>query len=463
MQDPELWARAQWNEVELGDRRRSKRAVKLGAALATAPDSSLPAQTDGNWAELKAAYRLLDSAPVTHDALTAPHRAATRAQAGAVQGPVLFIQDLTQLDYTRHAALTGAGPIGNGHGRGLLVHSCLAVAPMPGGEGHLLGLAAQRVWSRPPVGRKPRESQDERQRRARESEIWAETLMASGPVPDGACWIGVGDAESDIFGYMRRAREAGYHYLLRAGQNRRVECPEGTAGYLFEVMRAQPARVRRRLHLRGRGGQPARTVELAVAWTALRICAPRDNPSERGSAAQSCWCVRAWGEDLEWVLLSSVAVEDAAQACERLDWYAGRWLIEEYHKGLKSGCAIERRRLESAERLTALLGFLALIAVRLLQGREAARRTPEALVQGTVPAVFVRIVAHRHKLSAERMTQGQFWRGVAKLGGFLGRRSDGKPGWQSLWAGLLRLQDMAEALALAAHARDPGQSQDNCG
>jgi hypothetical protein len=463
MQDPELWAQAQWGKVELGDQRRSKRAVKLGAALASAPDKSLPVQIEGNWADVRAAYRLLDSAPVTHAALTAPHRAATRAQAGAVAGPVLFIQDTTQLDYTGHRATSGLGPIGNGHNQGLLVHSCLAVVPQPDGQNRLLGLAAQRVWTRPPVGRKQQESQDQRQRRARESEVWSETLLACGPVPQGACWIGVGDAESDIFGHMRQAREAGFDYLLRAGQNRRVEGPDGRSGYLFEVMRALPAQAWCTLHLASRGGQRARTVELSVAWTALRICAPYDNPSERGFAAQSCWGVRAWGEELEWVLLSSRPVEDAAQACERLDWYAGRWLIEEYHKGLKTGCAIERRRLESAKRITALLGFVALVAVRLLQAREAARRTPEALVRGSVPAEFVRIIAHKHKLSAETMTHREFWRGVAKLGGFLGRRRDGEPGWQSLWTGLLRLQDMAEALAIADHTHHPSQNQDKCG
>ena len=175
------------------------------------------------------------------------------------------------------------------------------------------------------------------------------------------------------------------------------------------------------------------------------------------------WCVRAWGEDLEWVLLSSLAVEDAAQACERLDWYAGRWLIEEYHKGLKTGCAIERRRLETGKRLQALLGFVALVAVRLLQGREAARRTPEALVQGSVPDAFVRIIAHKLGHAAETLTHRQFWRAVAQLGGFLGRRSDGEPGWQTLWIGLFRLQDMAEALAMPAHVRGSSQSQDKCG
>jgi hypothetical protein len=41
----------------------------------------------------------------------------------------------------------------------------------------------------------------------------------------------------------------------------------------------------------------------------------------------------------------------------------------------------------------------------------------------------------------ETLTAGQFWRGVARLGGFIGRTSDGAPGWQTLWVGWHRLQD----------------------
>ena len=35
-----------------------------------------------------------------------------------------------------------------------------------------------------------------------------------------------------------------------------------------------------------------------------------------------------------------------------------------------------------------------------------------------------------------------FWRSLARLGGFIGRKSDGEPGWQTIWGGYMRLQDM---------------------
>jgi hypothetical protein len=462
MQDPKRWAQAQWGAVELGDRRRTERAVRLGAAIAAAPARSLPGQMEGDRADTKAAYRLLDSAPVTHDALTAPHRAATRQHALAQAGPVLLIQDTTTFDFSRHPAMVDCGPTGDGRGRGLLVHSCLAAVPGPGGL-QLLGLAAQLVWARPPLGRKQQESKTERQNRGRESGVWAQSLAESGPAPATACWVSVGEAESDIFGSMRQARAHGYHHLLRVAQNRRVTLADGTPSHLFAAARAQPAQAHRTVQLGGRGGQPARMVELAVSWTMLTVRAPRHNPSQKQAAALSCWCVRAWAEDLEWVLLASVPVADAAAAGERLNWYAGRWLIEEYHKGLKTGCAIEQRQLRRAARLTALLGFLAIVAIRLLQGREAARQTPDAPAWGRVPAVFIALIAHRHAIPAATMTQRQFWHAAAKLGGFLARKSDGEPGWQTLWAGLFRLHDMADALAIPLDQHAPPISQAKCG
>jgi len=86
----QTWAQAQWGEAELGDARRTRRAVEIGAAMTANAGLSLPRQM-ANWAELKAAYRLFDRPQASHAALTAPHRHATRQAAEAERGIVLFI------------------------------------------------------------------------------------------------------------------------------------------------------------------------------------------------------------------------------------------------------------------------------------------------------------------------------------------------------------------------------------
>jgi hypothetical protein len=239
--------------------------VALGAALAAQPDASLPDQTT-NWNELRGAYQchlpqvadLLAEDDVTHAALIAPHIAQIRRAAEEeIQSPhrvALFVQDTTSFDYTRNSRTAGLGRIGNTHARGFYAHSCLAMCVDGRLDGtevsvappHLLGLAAQHVWTHPlpeappssgSSNTKPKQAESRAQLRNRrnESDVWAETLEAIGPAPppraatSGASsgsepqcsdsfWLSVSDRESDVFSFVRRARAIGWHVLTRVCQ-----------------------------------------------------------------------------------------------------------------------------------------------------------------------------------------------------------------------------------------------------
>jgi Transposase DNA-binding/Transposase Tn5 dimerisation domain len=443
--DPVRWAQQQWGGAALGDARRTRRAVQLGATLASRPEASLPQQT-GSWGELKSAYRLLHEPDVTHAALSEPHWQATRQQARQTH-TVLFVQDTSELDFTAHPQTKDLGWIGNTGGRGFFLHSCLAVRPAAGPE--ILGLAAQQVWTRHEV-KKGTETRTARAKRRKESDVWAEIVEAIGPAAPGQQWVSVSDRASDIFSFVRRARAQGWHGLWRVGQNRLVRTGSGKVVKLLDWARRLPTQTETVVELRGRDGQPPRTVHLQVAWRAVQLCPPRNGP-ERSQEPVAGWCVRCWEPGkrtnaLEWVLFTTVPVTDAASARERIEWYRERWVVEEYHKALKTGCAIEQRQLRSAQGLRALLGLLAIVAVRLLQLRTVARTAPETLATQVVEPEFVETVVRFRGGSADRMTAEQFWRAVAGLGGFLGRKGDGDPGWQTLWRGWQRLQDLCWGL-----------------
>ncbi|MFN7893528.1 MAG: IS4 family transposase [Pirellula sp.] len=47
------------------------------------------------------------------------------------------------------------------------------------------------------------------------------------------------------------------------------------------------------------------------------------------------------------------------------------------------------------------------------------------------------------------MTVYEFFRQLAMLGGFLGRKHDGEPGWQTIWRGYRRLHDVMIGIRLA--------------
>ena len=191
---------------------------------------------------------------------------------------------------------------------------------------------------------------------------------------------------------------------------------------------------------------------VCVAWRDLELLPPRNGPT--GRAPIRVRGVRVWNGTLEWLLLTTRPVETLDQALEIISWYARRWTVEDFHKAWKTGCRAEQRRLAQADRLVPLLGALAIVAVRLLGLRDAARRHGEAPVD--VPAAAIRILAAKLQMPAERFgTNREFLRGVARLGGFLARKSDGDPGWQSIWKGWFLLMTLLEGYELAQTIASP--------
>lgn len=445
---PREWARFEFSGVAAGDQRRTRRLVQTAAALMRNPSVSLPHQLQAP-AALKATYRLLDQDDLTTEAVLAPHAEHTRAAAGR-RPRVLLIQDTTEVDYTDHPKTTGLGPIGDGKGRGFLLHTVLAVDPA---DRQVLGLAHHEPFLRQDAPEN--ESSLQRLQRDRESQVWGRAVAAVGAPPAGSQWIHVGDRGSDVFEFLEACAEHGCDFLIRANQDRCALTPEQTPSYVLTFARSLPAVGERTLSLPARHGKPAREAHLRISFSPLTIKAP--SYSRRGRAPISGWVIRVWEIDpppdeddpIEWILITSVATMTLAEAWERVQWYTYRWLVEEYHKCLKTGCSLEKRQLRDFAPLTRLLGVLAPIAMRLLQLREIARVAPERLAVEVLPPEVVHLVAVLAELDPETLTAGRFWREVAKQGGHLGRRRDGPPGWQTLWRGWLYLQTLLEGVHLA--------------
>ena len=92
-----------------------------------------------------------------------------------------------------------------------------------------------------------------------------------------------------------------------------------------------------------------------------------------------------------------------------VDWYTYRWVIEEYHKCLKTGCGLEKRQLTTADGLKRLLGFLALVAVRLLQLRHLSRHHPQRLARKFVPHEMLKVLVALFGLGdVEQLTMLEF-------------------------------------------------------
>lgn len=150
---------------------------------------------------------------------------------------------------------------------------------------------------------------------------------------------------------------------------------------------------------------------------------------------------------LEWMLLTTVQVRSLEQASEKLMWYARHWGIEVLHRTLKSGCRIEQRQLGHAARIEACLAIDLVVAWRIYYLNKLGREVPQSpctvyFEEFEWKALMVFTTKNRVP-SAEPPTLCEAIRRVSSLGGFLGRKSDGEPGTQTLWLGLQRLDDIA--------------------
>jgi len=433
--------------------RRTRRAVKAASNLAENPLGSLPAQMH-TWKETKAVYRLLDEPDVTFAALMQPHLHQTREQATA-SPVVLLVQDTTDIDLSHRRKISGVGQIGNERGRGFFVQTVLAVRPE---RREVLGCLAQEPFVRIPAPQG--EQRHERlKREERETDVWIRQVQTIGTPESGSMWVHVGDRGADMFPFFQACQATQTHFLVRAAQNRRVQENEEEITYSLLRARAFPSQASRPFEVPARHGRKGRSTQLQLSFGQMTLLPPRNEP-RAGKDPVTVWVIRVWEEQtpageepLEWILLTSVPTTTLEQAWERVDWYGHRWLVEDYHQCLKSGCRIEQRQLQTVDGLMRLLGLLSPLAVRLLQVRACAGEDPERPASEVIDPLMLAVVAQRSGGSPATMTVGTFWTEVARLGGYLARSHDGPPGWRTIWKGWLSLQTFLEGVHFAFHLR----------
>lgn len=447
--------------ARLGDERRQRRLVSLANQMAKHPGGTLPDKLSTP-ADLKALYRLMGSDAVTHEEVLRPHIARTLERMDAHEGVVLNLHDTTELDYSGLKSLKDAlGQIGNGGGRGYKCHNSLAVSAE---SREALGLTNQILFRRPHVPQGEPKSV-RRQRSTRESRLWKQGCAALPAAPAGRRWVDVADRGADTTEFLDFEVEQGKQFLIRSQHNRWVlECHDGDTDRikLHDWLRTLPEAGQRTVDIQARGGRPARKAAVGVAWAPVRVLAPRQSRGDERGTPLAMWALRAWEldppanvkEPLEWMLLTNVPVQTFEDADERVDWYACRWVIEEYHKAMKTGCGIETMEFTATDRLQPAIAMLSVLAVFLLTLRDSSRR-PDAEEQSAsawVPAEYMKVLgAWRYQDPDHEFSVYDFYFALARLGGHQNRKHDHPPGWLVLWRGWTQLLAMVEgAIAMGA-------------
>ena len=473
------WAQTHFGGVALGDQRRNRRVVTLAAGWVREPGASIPRLSQGEAYASKAAYQLLSHPQSTPDALQASHRQHV-AQHLQAPGTYLLIEDTTELSWPEALERRpGLGPVGAGKAtsQGVLLHSLVAAAwpaqdPDPAAKRPalpLLGLLDQQYHVRQPVPAAekaaPQNGSRLRKSRVRESALWSQSLRAVGRPPAGTRWVVVADRGADIYEHLQQCQAQGLGFVVRAAQDRALVAGDAKepAGRLFQVARTPPSQGTFALALRGRPRQPARELVLHVSWSPpLALRAPQRPGGATGKGTPvPANVVRVWEETapdavapgLEWLLLIDQPVNDLAQALACVRQYTSRWLIEDFHKALKTGMRVEQLQLQTAARLFAAAALLSVVALALVDLREKSRLEPElpAEAAGLTPTELRVLRLQRRRPVA---TVRAVYLALAALGGHLGRTGDGPPGWQTLWLGRRSLRLLVEGVLLAAQLPD---------
>jgi hypothetical protein len=369
------------------------------------------------------------------------------AQPGRV---VLVLHDTTELDFSGRR-IPGLGPIGNGGGRGWECHNSLAVDP---DSRAVIGLANQILHRRADPSTTHQEGVAAKRSRAdRESRLWWQGVEACGSASPGCVWVHVCDRGADTFEFLHQLDGSERSFVVRSKSNRLLVVAPGDEGStkLHDALRALPAAVCWRGVARTGDGR-SRAVKLQACWAEVTLRPPHVRRGDYESRGLRLRAIRVWevdapaGEEaVEWVLLTDQALPDAAAAFRVVGYYQCRPIIEEYHKALKSGCGVEKLQQRTRAALEAAIGITAVLAVGVLALRDLARdegRQSEP-ASAVVGEAAVRVLSvWRCAVAKADWTVREFVWALGRLGGHMNRKSDGVPGWQTLWRGLRKLRQM---------------------
>jgi hypothetical protein len=439
--------------VFFGDTRLDDRLSDTFNEAARRPAGTLP-QKLVKRAELVGGYRMFNNPKVTHRAILDAHRASCLERLAGHRGKVLLIHDTTVLDYSG-LDIDGLGQVGDGHGKGLYAHNSLAVIPA---TRQVVGLFNQILHKRARVPKG--ESKAKRlARQDRESRLWTRAVADLPPMPPGVAVTDVSDRGSDLTEYICHEVAAGRQFIVRSHHNRNLVDDEGEKQVqkLHDRLRSLPPAAEYTLRVPARAGG-WREATVGLAWERVNLLPPRQPRGEHGREPVEVWGVIAREVDappdeepVEWILLTNRPVDSAGQAREVVEDYACRWMVEDYHKAMKSGCGIEELQMTTRHGLDNAIAVLSVLAVHVLRLRcnardEQIRQQPARLHEEPLK---VRLAARDSKhANWEEMTVWEFYIAVARMGGYVLNPHKRPPGWIVLWRGYIRLEDMCQGVRL---------------
>lgn len=468
----EQWSKNEFATLDVKDARRVKRWLKIAADFHALPGASIP-KASGNWAASKACYRLIESGSITPECVWESHRDATcRRIENSEDQVVLVVQDTTSLNFSSRPNTKGLGPIGSkvDSAQGVFVHESLCVGA---DSGNVFGLLGAKIWARDavpskagPAGERNRKPIEEKES-YRWLESWSKADALYRHLGGRRQVVSVADREGDIYEafalcLQSKAEHGGGADLLVRSRHNRMKTADfdETEQGSWQHVESMPVAAQMQVKVPRSGSQAARSANLELRYAKVKLKAPAHKTKYLGlDEPLDLWLVIAKEVDppegveaICWRVWTTVEISSGELAKKIIGWYAKRWTIEELHRILKTGCKVEERQLDSVEKLSLVLVLDLIVASYILGLTKAARVEPEqSATEWLEPDQWQSLYCYIHRTNdlppePPSLKQAVIW--IARLGGFLNRKSDGFPGAQVLWRGLRRLDDITEAFRI---------------
>ena len=361
-----------------------------------------------------------------------------------------------------------ATAIGDYEVKGVHFHAGLALSH----EGTPLGLVYSKLWSREKQTKKGHDH-TKMPMRMKESYRWIECLEKTKELlPSGTNALVVGDRENDIYEYFERAIDLEIDVLVRLQHNRLIMDEFGDSERIEDFFLNEKVKGLIEVEIPGNGSRVARTATMEVKFG--EVCLegqPRGIKTARVKKRSDLILTvlrlteknpPSVKEALGWTLITTLPVHNLEDAEQVMKYYRMRWTIELYFKSLKSGCSVEKCRLEEAEKLLKFVALCGVVAWRLMWLTWLQREIPHAsggLVITEIEWKTLWLKKHREKIKAGLMEANPpeeipdlrtITRWIANFGGFIGRKGDGNPGMITIWRGWQRIMDGAEIYEIIA-------------
>ena len=452
-EESSTWAEEEFGTIRLHDERLKKRLYTIAEDMYSRPQLNIPESCQSH-TRTTAAYRFFRNKKITMDIVLTPHLETTieRIKKHPV---VLAPQDTTTLDYSTHPSTLGLGPTNNvAHtSQGFFLHDTLGFTP----EGTPLGIIDAQCWARDPEDKGKGKRRNREPIEKKESIKWLRSYRKLSAVQElcpETMLVSIGDRESDVYDLIGEAlkKPEGPKLLIRSEKTRNRKVDDV---YLWDLMKKKAICGNVDISIPKRGNRKARVAHVAVSYSKVTLKPPVRN----NHIPLKLWAVYIVekessdsGAPIEWLLLTTVAVDSFHDAIERVEWYSGRWGIEVYHRTLKSGCRIKDRQLGSVTRLENCLAIDMVVAWRIyhltMLGREVPDHPCTVFFEEVEWKALYCYYTKSRELPSKPPTLHQAILLVGAIGGHLGRKRDGPPGTQSIWRGLQRLDTAVEMYCL---------------